>query len=198
MASDKWYKFNALHEFYRIAFTNTRYLNLTCFAARLSADTVCSYDSTRGFAPASAPVPPTAPPTAGADSDRLGVELAFLPPGGNTRGVAFTPPDTATVAVSPEVGEEYWYGLPPTAGDTTGGVPVTGAAGGVAGTADDVDAMAGTGPEPRGSLPGASFKSNFPSAPILYELEPPWSQVTSIQPLCSSPVTVPTRETEAS
>lgn len=33
-----------------------------------------------------------------------------------------------------------------------------------------------------GSYPGASLRSNFPSAPIRYELEPPASQVTSIQP----------------
>ncbi|CAN8000494.1 unnamed protein product, partial [Ixodes hexagonus] len=44
--------------------------------------------------------------------------------------------------------------------------------------------------------PGASLRSYFPSAPMRYELEPPWSQVTSIQPavhppLCNSPVTVP-------
>lgn len=33
-----------------------------------------------------------------------------------------------------------------------------------------------------GSYPGASLRSNFPSAPIRYEFEPPASQVTSIQP----------------
>lgn len=32
------------------------------------------------------------------------------------------------------------------------------------------------------SKPAASLRSYLPSAPIRYELEPPWSHVTSIQP----------------
>lgn len=42
--------------------------------------------------------------------------------------------------------------------------------------------VAGLMPLPLSSASEANFKSYFPSAPIRYELDPPWSHVTSIQP----------------
>lgn len=42
--------------------------------------------------------------------------------------------------------------------------------------------VAGLMPLALSSASEANFKSYFPSAPIRYELDPPWSHVTSIQP----------------
>lgn len=138
-----------------------------CLAVRLSADTVCSNDSIKGLL------------TTSVASGRLGVDEAFrlvL----NTRGVDLTATDVVVVVAI--VKEDDAAALE---GPKTGLVAVE-----VVNTAFDdgtttedavltatravLTALGGGG---GGSRPvphvGDNFKSNFPSAPIRYEFEPP-------------------------